>query len=120
MKKINLILLITFLSGSFAFVAAQSTFITGKYSASTNTSGFTLDKNTGERTYTLDVNFLDPFAARPDVMVFVQTLDADKGFNVRYTVEPTSISRDGFTIKITTWADTKIYTIGGTWMAYTK
>jgi len=53
-------------------------------------------------------------------MLSVTQLDADKGVNTRYNVEVLSVSRDGFTVKIRTWADSKIFGISGYWLAYTE
>ena len=53
-------------------------------------------------------------------MVSVTQLDADKAFNSRYNVEVISVSRDGFTVKIRTWADSKVYSISGYWLAYVE
>ncbi|NPV11531.1 MAG: hypothetical protein HPY57_07055 [Ignavibacteria bacterium] len=51
-------------------------------------------------------------------MVGVNQIDADKTTNLRYKVEATTVSRDGFALKITTWGDTKIFGIGGFWIAH--
>ncbi len=50
----------------------------------------------------------------------VSMLDSDGQFNQRYNLTAISVSRDNFTIKISTWADSKIYGIGGTWIAHTE
>jgi len=118
MKKIISAIFVVLFLGFLTVTFSQPKFVTGKYVANTNNSGFTLDKNTGDRSYLVEVNFLNPFETRPVVIVTVSLLDADKGTNVRYTVETSGISRDGFTIKITTWDDSKIYGIGGNWIAY--
>jgi hypothetical protein len=47
-------------------------------------------------------------------------LDATTQTNIRYNVSPISISRDGFTIKVATWSDSKLYGIGGYWIAHAK
>jgi H-type lectin domain len=120
MKKLISVIFVVLFLGSLTITFSQSKFVTGKYSANMNSSGFTLDKNTGERSYSIDINFLDPFESRPEVIATVSLLDADKGANVRYTVETSAISRDGFTIKITTWDNSKIFGIGGNWIAYIK
>jgi hypothetical protein len=120
MKKLNSAIFVLLFLGLSTSAFSQSKFVTGKYTANTNNSGFSLDKNTGPRTFLLEVNFLNPFESRPEVLVTVNILDADKATNVRYNVEATAISRDGFTIKITTWDDSKIYGIGGNWIAYVE
>jgi hypothetical protein len=118
MKKLVFAIFVIIFAGSLTVTSPQSKFVTGKYAVNTNSSNFTLDKNTGPRSYLQEVNFLNPFESRPEVIVTVSTLDADKDSNVRFTVEATGISRDGFTIKVTTWGDTKIFGIGGNWIAY--
>ncbi len=120
MKKLISAIFVVFLLGLSTSTFSQSKFVTGKYAANTNNSGFTLDKNTGPRTFSLEVNFLNPFESRPEVIVTVSSLDADKATNVRYNVEATAVSRDGFTIKITTWDDSKVFGVGGNWIAYVQ
>jgi hypothetical protein len=53
-------------------------------------------------------------------MLSITQLDADKTANSRYNVEVISVSRDGFTVKIRTWADSKIFSISGYWLAFVE
>lgn len=101
------------------FVSAQSV-QSGTWSITPATSGYTLDKGTGERTMTIDIDFNKPFDTKPNVVLSVTQIDADKDFNQRFNIEAMSISRDGFTIKIRTWADSKVYSISGFWVAHTN
>jgi hypothetical protein len=118
MKRLSVsALLILFLLSS-SFVLAQVKIQTNKFSANTSTTGYTLDKNSGDRSVTIEVTFEKPFDKKPTVILNVNMLDADTKSNTRYSVEPTSISRDGFTIKISTWSESKIFGIGGNWIAY--
>lgn len=104
-----------------AFTSLTSAQIqSGTWSSKVGDVGYNLDTNTGERAMTVEVNFTKPFEVKPKVILSVTQLDSDKGFNTRYNVEVLSISRDGFTVKIRTWADTKIFTISGYWLAYTE
>ena len=118
MKKIlfvfTILLTVGLISTSFAQTKVQS----GYWGASKNTSGYTLADNSGDRSVTIQVNFLDPFENKPEVTLAVTLLDATSDKNVRYKVEALSVSRDGMTIKISTWADTKIFGISGYWMAH--
>jgi hypothetical protein len=120
MKKILLSLLAVILLGAFAVNFAQAKVLSGKFSAYTQTAGYSLDKGEGERSYSIEVNFLKPFETRPTVILSVTSVDCDKQFNVRYNVEAISVSRDGFTIKISTWADSKIFGITGNWLAHSE
>ena len=108
------------LIGALSIVSAQTQIQAGRYSVNANSSGYTLDKSSGDRTYTVEVVFTKPFESRPQVVVTVSTVDAEKTTNVRYSVEATAVSRDGFTVKITTWGDSKLYGLGGSWIAFTE
>ena len=113
--------LVSILLLAFAFVAtsfAQEDVLSGKWKVNTSTPGYTLDKNEGDRTVTIQVSFDKPFDTKPDVILGVTLLDAASKDNVRYNVAPISISRDGFVIKIATWSNSKISAIGGYWMAH--
>jgi hypothetical protein len=69
---------------------------------------------------TIEVNFKNPFEVKPDVILSVAQVDADKVANQRYNVEVMSVSRDAFTIKIHTWSDSKIFSISGYWLAHAE
>ncbi len=90
---------------------------TGSFAISSDTPGYTLNSNSGDRTYTLEVNYPQPFNKKPNVILSVSLIDAEKTTNLRYDVQASAISRDGFMIKIKTWGDTKINIIGGSWLA---
>lgn len=116
MKRFTILfaILFTLLLTSLAFSQVQS----GTWSVKQGQSGYGLHTNQGERAMTIDVRFPTPFRTKPDVFLSVTQLDADKEANQRYNVEAMSISRDAFTIKIRTWADSKVYSISGYWMAH--
>ena len=120
MKKLLYVIFIVLFVGSLSAASAQGQIMSGKYNANTNSSGYTLDKGSGDRTYTVEVSYPTGFDKKPTVVANVSTIDAEKTTNVRYSVEVTAVSRDGFIIKITTWGDSKIYGIGGSWIAYSE
>jgi hypothetical protein len=120
MKKLIFAVSLIFLVGIFSSVLAQTKITTGKFSANSSSQGYTLDKNQGERSFLIEIAFPKPFDAKPLVVLTVTMVDADKGNNTRYSVEPVSISRDGFTVKVTTWSDSKLFGIAGSWLAYTE
>lgn len=102
-----------------AFVSAQSV-QSGTWSITPATPNYSLDKSTGERTMTIDIDFNKPFDTKPNIALSVTQIDSDKEFNQRFNIEAISVSRDGFTIKIRTWADSKIYSVSGFWIAHTN
>jgi hypothetical protein len=105
---------------SFTAVLAQSGIQSGKFAVNSSTNGYTLNKNSGDRSVSIEITFPKPCETKPVVVLSVTSVDADKDTNVRYSVEAVSVSRDGFTVKISTWADTKIHGISGQWIAYTE
>ncbi len=90
---------------------------TGTYRFDRFLKDYTLDKNDGDRTVQLEVTFEKPFEVKPEVLVSVNFIDADKATNLRYEVKTLSVSRDGFLVQVRTWSETKIFAIGGGWMA---
>jgi len=81
-------------------------------------AGYNLYTNQGESSMTISVKFPTTFENKPKVALSVTQIDADKNANQRYNVEAISVSRDGFTIKIGTWADSKVFSISGYWIAH--
>jgi hypothetical protein len=120
MKKLSVISLLFFFILGTSFVLAQAKIQSGKFSANSSTANYTLDKNSGDRSVSIEVNFDKPFDKKPIVTLNVNLLDADAKSNIRYSVEATSVSRDGFIIKISTWSEAKILGIGGTWVAMSE
>ncbi|MEP0859928.1 MAG: hypothetical protein HRF52_00650 [Ignavibacterium sp.] len=90
----------------------------GTWSVKEGQAGYNLHTNQGERAMTISVRFPTPFENKPKVALSVTQIDADKNANQRYNVEAISISRDGFTIKIRTWSDSKVFSISGYWIAH--
>ena len=120
MQKLLYAIFIVLFVGSLSVISAQGQIMSGKYAANVNSSGYTLDKGSGDRTYTVEISYPTGFEKKPTVVAMVSTVDAEKSTNLRYSVEVTAVSRDGFIVKITTWGDCKIYGIGGSWIAYSE
>jgi hypothetical protein len=118
MKKLILILGLFLMVSAVAF--SQSQVLSGTWAASTDTKSYTLNANTGDRLITIQVNFLKPFESKPDVVVGISSIDVDKGTATKYAVKPISVSRDGFTVEVKTWGDTKIYSVTGFWVAHAE
>lgn len=113
--KISKIFILMFLVLTATIFAQQVQ--TGTYRFDRNLSDYTLDKNDGDRVVQLEVTFKTPFDIKPEVLVSVNFIDGDKTTNLRYEVKTISVSRDGFLVQVKTWSDTKIFAIGGGWMA---
>ena len=117
MKKISLIIILSFYVAFSSSLSAQTNAQSSSWSFNQSLPSYSLDNTNGERSMTLDVDFEIPFEKIPQVFLSVTQIDADKESNLRYNVEAISISRDGFTIKVSTWADSKIFSISGFWIA---
>lgn len=120
MKKFFALTTVIFFVALSTSLFAQSQVESGKFSANTSSQNYTLDKNSGDRSYTIEITFPKPFETKPNVVLAVSQLDAATSTNIRYNVEAVSVSRDNFTVKISTWSDSKILGISGTWLAHTE
>jgi hypothetical protein len=120
MKKLFFISSLLLVFGLTTLSFAQAQVESGKWGLNTSNTGYTLDANAGDRSMTIDVSFAEPFDEKPDIIIGVTMMDATTQTNIRYNVSPMSISRDGFTIKVATWSDSKLYGIGGYWIAHAK
>ena len=118
MKRLAFLSTVLFFVAFTVITSAQVQ--SGQWVSKTGDPAYNLDSNTGERSTTISVDFDKPYDVKPKVMVSVSQIDADKGFNTRFNVEVLSVSRDGFIVKIKTWADSKIFGIGGYWLAYAE
>ena len=119
MKKFFIIPTVFFLF-AFSFSVFAQQIDSGTFSANSSTPNYTLDKNSGDRTITLEVNFHTAFDKKPEVILSVNQLDASTNSNVRYEVKTITVSRDNFIIQIKTWSESKIFGISGTWLAISK
>jgi hypothetical protein len=84
---------------------------TGTFSS----TGTNLSSGSGDRQMSVAVTFPKGFGAKPQVMIAITSIDASG--NLRVNVEAEGISRDGFTAVVKTWADSKINSVSGTWIA---
>ncbi|MDP2363664.1 MAG: H-type lectin domain-containing protein [Ignavibacteria bacterium] len=119
MKKFNLLIILSFYIALSYSLSAQTNTLGSSWSFNQSLQSYSLSSNNGERSMTLDVDFKTPLKKIPQIFLSVTQIDADKETNLRYNVEAISISRDGFTLKVKTWSDSKIFSISGYWLATT-
>jgi len=101
-----------------AMTANAQVFQAGKFLVDRTVPTYSLDQGNGDRSVTVEITFETPFNERPIVALSVTNLDISKDTNSRYDVKTISVSRDGFVIQVRTWSDTKIHSLGGSWIAY--
>jgi hypothetical protein len=80
-------------------------------------SGSNLSGGTGDRQMTCSVSFPKPFKVKPEVVVGITLLDAATGVGTRVNAVVEGISRDGFTVVVKTWGDSKVNGVQGSWVA---
>lgn len=114
----------TFIFPTLFFLLSISVFAqkmqSSSWSVNQSLAAYSLDKNDGERSMTIDIDFETAFTEKPQIILSITQMDSDKEANVRINVEAISISRDGFTLKVSTWADSKLFSISGYWLASTE
>lgn len=64
------------------------------------------------------IAFARPYDAPPSVVVWLDSVDTGSSANCRVAVCASDVSRDGFTIHLDTWGDTKLWSAGASWLAY--
>ncbi|XP_059143505.1 uncharacterized protein LOC131930856 [Physella acuta] len=64
------------------------------------------------------IKFAKPYGTPPTVVVTVETMDASKDTNLRYSVAVGQITTTGAQITLATWADTQIFGAYVRWYAF--
>lgn len=114
-RTLTVLFLIIFVTAS---TKAQTKMQSGSWAVNQTISGYSLDKNSGERMMTIEIQFDKSFASKPKIFLSLTQIDASKESNLRYNIKAVSVSRDGFTIKVGTWSDSKVFSLSGYWLAY--
>ena len=81
-------------------------------------TGDIFETGLGGRTHSYTVTFPRAFCKVPFVSIAVNHLDSFSGANLRYQVYVTAITQNSFVVHFNTWADTKIYGLGISYIAY--
>jgi len=113
---LTIVFVLSLMTLSYAQTIEDGKFLLNKK----NHPNYILSKNEGERIITVEVKFENSFPTKPKVIVAVNTVDADKDRNVRYSAEALFVSTEGFILKVKTWGNSKILSIGGQWLAVSK
>ncbi|MFI5252934.1 MAG: H-type lectin domain-containing protein [Bacteroidota bacterium] len=112
--------IITLIAVAFLFsgVVFTQSIQSGKFLVTQgSTPNYSLADGNGERTVPVTVTFDKPFLSIPQILIGVTSVDGARETNLRYDAIADAVTRDGFTIQLKTWADSKIFRIGGSWMA---
>jgi H-type lectin domain len=69
------------------------------------------------RSFRHGISFENPFSTTPLVQVGVVGIDASKEDNLRFSLRAEDITPYGFTLRVETWLNTKIWSIEISWLA---
>jgi len=92
----------------------------GSFTAGPETEGWTLNDGTGQRSVQIMVLFDKPFESAPTVTLGITGFDISNEKGVRLTVKVEKVTIAGFVIRVSTWADSKIFGVNGDWFAIGK
>jgi hypothetical protein len=88
----------------------------GRHHFESHLCDWNLDKGCGERYYRVRVKFDRCFSCEPHIHLGTVSQDCHNG--VRYRVWAENVDRSGFDLVVYTWADSIVYGIGVSWMAF--
>lgn len=88
----------------------------------TSTEGWNLSEHPGEeldtpRTFVADVYFASPFTYPPAVHLSLTGFDIDQRHSARLSVRATDITESGFKAVVTTWHDSRVFSVEASWLA---
>ncbi|KAK3108387.1 hypothetical protein FSP39_006847, partial [Pinctada imbricata] len=67
-----------------------------------------------------NIKFPSKFEEEPVIAVGIRYMDAAQDTNVRVNAKATGVTKSGFTLRLETWSNTKLYCLGANWMACSK
>jgi hypothetical protein len=90
------------------------------YGYTTPGINWTLASGSGARSFTSpDIAFPTAFSTTPTVIVALYGVDAANSANLRLTVATADVETGEFNVVFNTWADSVIYTVWVSWIAFT-
>jgi hypothetical protein len=92
----------------------------GEFKFSSESEGWTLHQGEGPRTFQYIVTFDRPYESAPIVSCSMTGFDAATDKNVRVNIKVEKVTITGFVVRVTTWADTKLFSVAGEWLALGK
>lgn len=108
----------------FAVTSAFSQENTQKadFTYGSDSPGWTLNQNSGNRIFTTFIAFDKPFQSVPTMLLSITGFDVPLGSSngIRVKVSTEKISQGGFIIHVETWADSKVNAVMGSWIATGK
>jgi len=119
MKKVLFLLVALLLVGTMTTYAQSMLSASGKFTVDGKVDGFNLGAGSGARSNTVYIAFPSKFPTAPNVLVTLSGISAGAGKdgNVNVAVTAENITSEGFNVKASTWGDTRVSAVYGTWVA---
>lgn len=77
-------------------------------------------KGHGHRHYDTYVKFSKHFDSNPKVMTAISGMDTSVNTCTRIVCEALNVTKHGFTMRLRTWWDTKVYSAICSWVAHSQ
>jgi hypothetical protein len=71
----------------------------------------------GARTFVYPVVFESPFYQPPVISIGLTGFDIDQSASARIKLGAAQITAEGFSVEITTWLNTRVYSVDFSWIA---
>lgn len=76
-----------------------------------------LNDGASDRSFTQHIDFAEAFSEVPAIVLGITYLESTV-VPLRVAVEAKNVSTRGFDVEIRTWLDTRVWSCGGSWIAY--
>jgi len=84
------------------------------------TPGFSLHKGNGDRNFSQNIQFDNPFASLPNVYVGICGFDVDNSYDFRIHASANNVKNNSFDLVVGTWNDSHIFQCMVMWFAFDK
>jgi hypothetical protein len=91
---------------------------TGQFGSGLPNADWRLNDGAGDRTFQQHIDFAESFSEVPATALGITYLESTVA-PVRIAVEAKNVSTQGFDVGIRTWLDTRVWSCGGFWIAFT-
>jgi hypothetical protein len=91
----------------------------GQEFGDSGTPGWNLLTGSGDRYFDRPIVFQAPLSSVPLIQLNLAAVDADSQPNLRIELLAANVTTNGFTLRVHTWADTKLYRVRANWFAVT-
>jgi len=91
---------------------------TGRMAFKKTENDFNLMKGDGSRSNKRRIQYPQKYSANPSVVVTLAEMDVTRETDHRLNAVAENVDTQGFDLKVGTWSDTKVWSIGATWFSF--